>query len=122
MSDEAAAVQITVDQQVKVNMKLPFAIKVFEGETEVELTEPPLISLSDDTPAAVAENPDGGYFFVPADESVGAIVQLRAKVGSGADAVFGDVTIEIIAADAPPVEPPEVTRTISFVFGEPVAK
>lgn len=123
MTDEVGAIAtvttVTVDQQVKVDHKLPFTIKVFEGDAEVVLDEKPLITLSDDTPAAVTDNPDGGYFFVPNDDSVGAIVQLRAKVGSGDDATFGTVTIEIVAAD---VVTPPVTRTISFVFGEPVPK
>lgn len=121
MTDEVGvATVVTVDQQVPVNRKLQFRIKLFENGVEVPMTEPPLITLSDDTPAAVVDGADGWYYYVPADDSVGAIIQLRAKYGSGDDAVFGSFTVENIAAvDVPP---PPVTRTISFEFGALVPK
>lgn len=125
MSDTEGAVAIVgpinIDQQVKVSHKLPFALEYREDGVLVDMADAPLFTLSDDTPAQVVSNPDGGYFFVPSDDAAGAIVQLRAKFGAGPDALFVAATIEILPADVVP-PPRPVTRTIRFVFGEPVLK
>lgn len=113
---------INIDYQVKASHKLPFALEYRENGELVGMTDEPLFTLSDDTPAAVAPNPDGGFYFIPADDAAGAIVQLRAKLGSGPDALFASATIEILPADAIVPVPVPVVRTLSFVFGEPVAK
>lgn len=112
---------INIDQQVKVSHKLPFKFEYLEDGVVVPTDDESLFTLSDDTPATVEANPDGGHYFVPSDDAAGAIVQLRAKFGAGPDALFESVTIEILAADVVP-PPRPVTRTIRFVFGEPVLK
>jgi hypothetical protein len=107
--------------QLKVNMKLPFQIKVLDQfGAEVTLDEAPLITLSDDTPGVVTDDGAGGFFFIPADDAVGKVVELRAKVGEGESAIFGSVTIEVVAADV--VVDPPVPSVVTFLLGEPVPK